>query len=203
MNVGTTYVHLVDDNEPFRRSTAWLLETAGFRVHAYASAPEFLGTAASTTRTPPCGCLVSDVRMPDMSGIELQEEMNRRGLRLPLIFVTAHGDVPLAVEAMRRGACDFIEKPFDGDTLIGAVQRALTATTPVGDDEGAAREKLARLTPREREVMEYVIAGKFNKVIADILGISVKTVELHRANMMSKLDVHNVQELVRLALKNR
>lgn len=194
-------VHLVDDNEAFRRSTAWLLESAGFRVHTYASAPEFLSAAAATARAPLAGCLVSDIRMPQMSGIELQEELHRLALRLPLIFVTAHGDVPLAVEAMRRGACDFIEKPFDGDTLIGAVQRAIAASPPADDD--AAREKLARLTPREREVMEYVIAGKFNKVIADLLNISVKTVELHRANMMSKLDVHNVQELVRLALKTR
>ncbi len=199
MTTSAAPVHLVDDNEPFRRSTAWLLETAGFRVHTYASAPEFLG--AATVRTPPSGCLVSDIRMPDMSGIELQEEMLRLGVRMPLIFVTAHGDVPLAVEAMRRGASDFIEKPFDGDTLIGAVQRALAAL-PAEDDD-AAREKLARLTPREREVMEHVIAGKFNKVIADILNISVKTVELHRANMMGKLGVHNVQELVRLALKTR
>lgn len=200
MTTSTASVHLVDDNEPFRRSTAWLLETAGFRVHSYASAPEFLGTA--TARTPPSGCLVSDIRMPNMSGIELQEEMQRLGVRMPLIFVTAHGDVPLAVEAMRRGATDFIEKPFDGDTLIGAVQRAL-ASLPEGDDDATAREKLSKLTPREREVMEHVIAGKFNKVIADILSISVKTVELHRANMMSKLGVHNVQELVRLALKTR
>lgn len=191
-------VHLVDDNEPFRRSTAWLLETAGFRVHAYASAPAFLGAAAAS-RAPLSGCLVSDIRMPDMSGIELQEELRRRGVRIPLIFVTAHGDVPLAVEAMRRGAHDFIEKPFDGDILIGAVQRALVAA-PADDDDGA-REKLAGLTPREREVMEHVVAGKFNKVIADILSISVKTVELHRANMMNKLGVRNVQELVRLAMK--
>jgi two-component system response regulator FixJ len=202
MSTATTSVHLVDDNEPFRRSTAWLLETAGFRVHAYASAPEFLGAATAAARAPLSGCLVSDVRMPEMSGIELQEEMQRLGVRMPLIFVTAHGDVPLAVEAMRRGASDFIEKPFDSDTLIGAVQRALAAV-PADDDDGEARRKLAKLTPREREVMEYVIAGKFNKVIADILNISVKTVELHRANMMGKLGVHNVQELVRLAMRTR
>lgn len=199
MTAASPSVHLVDDNEAFRRSTAWLLESAGFRVHTYASAPEFLH---ATARAPLAGCLVSDIRMPNMSGIELQEELNRLDVRLPLIFVTAHGDVPLAVEAMRRGATDFIEKPFDSDTLIGAVQRAIAAA-PAAEDDGAAREKLAKLTPREREVMEYVIAGKFNKVIADILNISVKTVELHRANMMGKLGVHNVQELVRLALKTR
>jgi FixJ family two-component response regulator len=190
-------VHLVDDNEPFRRSTAWLLETAGFTVHDYPGARAFL-EAAATLDDEPC-CLVSDIRMPDMSGLELHEELRKRGSRLPIVFITAHGDIPLAVEAIRKGASDFIEKPFQDNKLIAAIEGAL-AGRGNGDAASQSREKLARLTPREVQVLDLVVSGKLNKTIADELHISIKTVELHRANMMSKLGVHNVPDLVRLVL---
>ncbi|MCW5569191.1 MAG: response regulator transcription factor, partial [Dokdonella sp.] len=193
-------VHLVDDNESFRRSTAWLLETAEFTVRDYPGGHELL-TALARTRDTNCpACIVSDIRMPGMSGIELHDELLRRECTLPLVFITAHGDIPLAVEAMRKGALDFIEKPFDEATLVNAVRLAL-AHRPVARSSREAAERVATLTPRERQVMQLVVAGKLNKVVADELGISIKTVELHRANMMSKLGVHNLPDLVRLALE--
>ncbi len=193
-------VHLVDDNEAFRRSTAWLLETADFSIRDYPGAQEFLLALDRARADGPPACIVSDIRMPGMSGIELHEELLRRACPWPLIFITAHGDVPLAVQAMRNGAVDFIEKPFDQDSLINAIHNAFTqlAQAPVRNAEAATR--LALLTPRERQVMELVVSGKLNKVVADELGISIKTVELHRANMMSKLAVRNLPDLVRLAM---
>ena len=193
-------VYLVDDNDAFRRSTAWLLEAAGLYVSDFAGGPALLG--AFEKEAPPASkaCIVSDVRMPQMSGLELLEELRSRQITLPVIFVTAHGDVPLAVEAMRRGARHFIEKPFEGDTLIGAVQLVLSEPSPSAPATAEGNAKLAKLTPRERQVLDLVVTGKLNKTIADVLGISIKTVELHRANMMSKLEVRNVPELVRLVL---
>lgn len=196
-----TLVHLVDDNDAFRESTAWLLQTAGFEVREYASAPQFLAelvdasaTAPSTsTSSAPAECLVSDIRMPEMSGLQLQAELRRRDNTLPLVFVTAHGDVPLAVEAMRNGAAHFLEKPFSDDALIEAIRTALAK--PMG-----AAVALAKLTPREKQVLDLVVASKPNKIIADILGISIKTVELHRANMMAKLGVRSVPDLMKVAL---
>ena len=194
-------VHLVDDNEAFRRSTAWLLEAADFAVRDYPDAQAFLLALDRAQGEPAPGCIVSDVRMPGMSGIELHEELHRRGCPLPLVFITAHGDVPLAVQAMRKGAVDFIEKPFDEQTLVHAVNAALSraAAAPARNAEGARR--MAQLTPRERQVMDLVVAGKLNKMVADELGISIKTVELHRANMMTKLGVRNLPDLVRLTLE--
>lgn len=194
-------VHLVDDNEAFRRSTAWLLEAAEFAVRDYPDAHAFLVALDRAQGEPAPGCIVSDVRMPGMSGIELHEELQRRGCPLPLVFITAHGDVPLAVQAMRKGAVDFIEKPFDEQTLVHAVNTALShaAAAPARNAEAARR--LAQLTPRERQVMDLVVAGKLNKMVADELGISIKTVELHRSNMMTKLGVRNLPDLVRLTLE--
>ena len=193
----STRVYLVDDNDGFRESTAWLLETAGFGVDAYPSATEFLDDYAQR-RHAGGECLVSDIRMPGMSGLQLQEELRRRGIPLPLVFVTAHGDVPLAVEAMRKGAADFIEKPFRDEALLDAVK---VACTPRAASTSAAHdERLTRLSPRERQVLDLVVASKPNKIIADILGISIKTVELHRANMMHKLGVRSVPELMKVAL---
>jgi FixJ family two-component response regulator len=189
-------VYLVDDNDAFRESTAWLLETAGYQVQAFASGAEFLDAHAGAPH-PGAHCLVSDIRMPQMSGLQLQEELNRRGARLPLVFVTAHGDVPLAVEAMRKGASNFLEKPFSDEALIEAVEVALAAARSAG---GAEAELLARLSPREKQVLDLVVASKPNKIIADILGISIKTVELHRANMMHKLGVRSLPELMKVAL---
>lgn len=193
----STRIFLVDDNDGFRESTAWLLETAGYQVEAFPSAERFLAGYAQ-----PAGgveqCLISDIRMPGMSGLQLQEELNKRGIRLPLVFVTAHGDVPLAVEAMRKGASNFLEKPFTDQALTDAVDVALAAARK--QSGGGDPALLAKLSPREKQVLDLVVASKPNKIIADILGISIKTVELHRANMMHKLGVRSVPELMKVAL---
>lgn len=192
-------VYLVDDNDGFRDSTAWLLETTGFEVQSFASGPEFIEAYGADRHGADPECVVSDMRMPEMSGLQLQEELVRRGIVLPLVFVTAHGDVPLAVEAMRKGASNFLEKPFGEDALVDAIRAALANARNKGA-VGAAGESLAKLSPRERQVLDLVIASKPNKIIADILGISIKTVELHRANMMSKLGVRSLPELMKVAL---
>jgi FixJ family two-component response regulator len=191
-------VFLIDDNEAFRRSTAWLLEASGFEAREFGGAEEFLAAWREGT-APTHACVVSDIRMPGMSGIELQDELRKESAPPPIVLITAHGDIPLAVEAMRKGAIDFIEKPFDEATLTGAVERALATQTATLDPARHA-DALAQLTPRERQVLELVVAGKLNKTIADTLGISIKTVELHRSNMMSKLGVRNVPDLVKLFL---
>lgn len=191
-------VYLVDDNDGFRDSTAWLLETAGYQVQAFASGPEFL-EAWDAGRAAGEACLVSDIRMPRMSGLQLQDELSRRGSTLPLVFVTAHGDVPLAVEAMRKGASNFLEKPFSEEAVVEALRTALAHARNRGSG-GMANELLAKLSPRERQVLDLVVASKPNKIIADILGISIKTVELHRANMMGKLGVRSLPELMKVAL---
>jgi FixJ family two-component response regulator len=200
--------YLVDDNEPFRRSTALLLETAFIEVRTFDSGAELL---SQLEREPPPrsgACVVSDIRMPQMSGLVLLEELRRRDQPLRVIFVTAHADVPLAVEAMRRGAADFIEKPFEARILIQAIRLAAAedpAQLPrvLGSAPSESDPKLATLTRRERQVLELVVAGKFNKSIADILGISTKTVELHRASLMSKLGVRNLPDLVKVYLGYR
>lgn len=192
------HVLLVDDNDEFRQSTRWLLEDADFLVRDFPSGTALLQeldqSAQASVAQPTC--IVSDMRMPQMSGIELQQELKRRNVELPLIFVTAHADVPLAVEAMRNGAANFIEKPFDPLMLVHAV-RTVTDRAAMPPPNTAAVEKL---TPRERQVLELVVAGKLNKTIADVLGISIKTVELHRSNLMQKLGARNVAEVIRIAL---
>jgi len=195
-----TRVYLVDDNDGFRESTAWLLETAGFEVESFPSGAAFLEAYAGHRHGDASECLVSDIRMPEMSGLQLQDELQRRGIQLPVVFVTAHGDVPLAVEAMRKGASNFLEKPFSEDALVDALRTALANARSRGGAGGMANELLARLSPRERQVLDLVVASKPNKIIADILGISIKTVELHRANMMSKLGVRSLPELMKVAL---
>ncbi len=192
----STRIYLVDDNDGFRESTAWLLETAGFEPRAYASAGAFLDAYPGERRGDGAECLISDIRMPQMSGLQLQDELGRRDIRLPLVFVTAHGDVPLAVEAMRKGASNFLEKPFTDEALVQAIRAALSSRQQAPARNGA----LAKLSPRERQVLDLVVASKPNKIIADILGISIKTVELHRANMMSKLGVRSLPELMKVAL---
>jgi len=195
-----TRVYLVDDNDGFRDSTAWLLETAGFEVESYPSGAAFLEAYAGHRHGDASECLVSDIRMPGMSGLQLQDELQRRGIQLPVVFVTAHGDVPLAVEAMRKGASNFLEKPFSEEALVDALRTALANARNRGTGGGMANELLAKLSPRERQVLDLVVASKPNKIIADILGISIKTVELHRANMMSKLGVRSLPELMKVAL---
>ena len=189
-------VYLVDDNDEFRNSTSWLLEDAGFDVESHASATSLLDALKDSEPHAEHTCIVSDVRMPRMNGIELQQELKKRNVELPLVFVTGHADVPLAVEAMRNGAVNFIEKPFDPATLL----EALRAATARGRDGGANAAIVEKLTPRERQVLELVVAGKLNKTIADVLGISIKTVELHRSNLMTKLGARNVAEVIRIAL---
>lgn len=195
--MASTLVYLVDDNDGFRESTAWLLETAGFEPRPYPSGAAFLAAYDGERHGTREECLVSDIRMPQMSGLQLQDELLRRGIRLPLVFVTAHGDVPLAVEAMRKGAANFLEKPFTDEALTHAIHAALASRR---EHAPVQNEALGKLSPRERQVLDLVVASKPNKIIADILGISIKTVELHRANMMSKLGVRSLPELMKVAL---
>ncbi len=186
-------VWLVDDHAPFRQSTVLLLRTAGLSVREFESADAVLAALP----VPEDCCIVSDVRMPGMNGLELLDELRRRQIPVPLIFITGHGDVSLAVAAMRRGAVHFVEKPFALEVLTEAIRDALRKP----EARRLADERLDRLTPRERQVLDLVLAGKLNKTIADVLGISIKTVELHRANMMNKLGVRNLPDLVRLCLE--
>lgn len=202
---GEPMVYLVDDNEPFRRSTALLLESAGIGVRDFDAATALLAAIAEQGTPSSDVCTVSDMRMPKMSGLELLEEMKRRSYDIPVIFITAHADVPLAVEAMRRGAVNFIEKPFTGEVLLQAIRLAASQERPATSASpptpvGQPNPKLAVLTRRERQVLELVVAGKFNKTIADVLGISTKTVELHRASLMTKLGVRTLPDLVKVFL---
>lgn len=188
-------VHIVDDEEAIRDSIALLLRSAGLASRQYQDAHAFLATYQPGA----AGCLVLDVRMPRMTGLELQQELNRRGWALPLIFITAHGDVPMAVEAMREGALDFLQKPFNDEELIRRVQKALLQDVRIrqqsGDREALSR-RLEDLTPREREVAQRIVAGQANKVIALELELSERTVELHRARVMQKMGVRGVAQLV-------
>jgi two-component system response regulator FixJ len=201
--------YLVDDNEPFRRSTSLLLETAFIDVRSFDSGAALLAELEREPAPRIGACVVSDIRMPQMSGLVLMEELRRRDQAIRVIFVTAHADVPLAVEAMRRGAVDFIEKPFEARLLVQAIRVAsvddpaqLPRAAP-GSGVTESDPRLSVLTRRERQVIELVVAGKFNKSIADILGISTKTVELHRASLMAKLGVRNLPDLVKVYLGYR
>jgi len=192
-------VYIVDDDEAVRASLRFLIRSVGLPALAYASAVEFL--AAYDRRDP--GCLLLDVRMPGMSGLELQQELNRRGATIPVVFITGHGDVPMAVEAMQQGAFDFLQKPFRDQDLLDRVQRALAR-----DAESRARlaaqaeirARLATLTPRETEVMRLITRGKANKVVGAELGVSQRTVEIHRAHVMEKMHASSLAELVRMVL---
>jgi RNA polymerase sigma factor (sigma-70 family) len=192
-------VYVVDDDEAVRDSLQWLLEASSYRVETYDSAEAFLAGFDPNA----IACLILDVRMPGMSGLELQDELLARKLALPIIFITGHGDVPMAVSTMKKGAVDFIEKPFDQTALKALVERMLAHAR----DAAASAERqrlnealLARLTPREQQVLERIVAGRLNKQIADDLGISIKTVEAHRANIMDKLRANTVADLMRVAL---
>jgi FixJ family two-component response regulator len=192
-------VLVVDDDEAVRSSLKLLLKSAGLASRAYASAAEFL--AAYDDRQP--GCLVLDIRMPGMNGLELQDELNRRGAAVPVVFITGHGDVPMAVEAMRRGALDFLQKPFRDEDLIDRVHKAL-ALDRDNRAQLEAREaicrRLAGLTPREMQVLQLLTLGKSNKQMAGELGVSQRTVEIHRANLMHKAQATSVAQLVRMFL---
>ncbi|UTP41566.1 response regulator FixJ [Phenylobacterium sp. LH3H17] len=192
-------VHLIDDDEAVRDSLSFLLTTAGMVSRTYESAVTFLEQLADAAP----GCVVTDIRMPDMNGLELVRRLKERGARHPIIVITGHGDVPLAVEAMKAGVVDFLEKPFDDEALLGSIRAALAIggqATQASEERRKFEAMLAALSPRETEVLKGVLAGKQNKVIAFELGISARTVEVYRANVMTKTSAGSLSELVRLAL---
>lgn len=191
-------VHIVDDDEAIRRSVAFMLKTAGYRVNSWPSGTAFLKEAKQAEP----GCILLDVRMPDMDGLEVQAELARRGIALPVVIVTGHGDIAIAVRAMKAGAVDFIEKPFQKEVLLSAIELALERLASAGDRAARAAEArtiLGALTAREQQVLEGLAQGLPNKTIAYTLGISPRTVEVHRANLMTKLDVHSLSDALRIA----
>ena len=192
-------VFVVDDDNAVRNSLRLLLKSVGLASQPLGSAAEFL----ETYRPSQPGCLVLDVRMPGMSGLELQRELNLRGATIPVIFITGHGDIPMAVEAMQQGAFDFLAKPFRDQELIDRVQRALSkdATTRTAlEERERIRERLESLTPREREVLSLMTQGKPNKIMAHELGVSQRTVEIHRARVMEKSGATSLAQLVRMVM---
>lgn len=194
-------VFIVDDDEAVRDALRLLVESAELRAEAYPSAQAFLDAC------PPGrpGCLVVDIRMPGLSGLELQEQLRARNIALPVIVLTGHGDVAAAVRALKGGAIDFLEKPYDSEVLLErirqAVQRDATARH-AAHSQAAVAERLTRLTPRERQVLEMIVAGKANKVVAIELGISERTVELHRARIMRKMKARSLPELTRMVIQS-
>ncbi len=222
----STLVYLIDDDQSFRRSLAFMLEGESIEVREFASGQDFLTSLAKSSKGHlRSGTILSDIRMPNMTGLELQSELNKKEVELPLVFMTAHGDVAMAVEAMRKGAADFLEKPFTTERLFESLDAANRRAGEMAIERAAQREKAARdeaivnglaqeaktkldpaieqrintLSPRERQVFEMVIQGKLNKVIADTLLISIKTVEMHRANMMNKMQAASIIELLRMS----
>ncbi|RNF34146.1 response regulator FixJ [Paracoccus methylarcula] len=192
-------IHIVDDEEPVRKSLAFLMTVSGHAVRVHDSAASFLSVAKGLENA----CLVTDLRMPEMNGVELLRKLQCEEAMLPAIVITGHGDVPMAVEAMKAGALDFIEKPFVDDVLLDAVAGAIAEigkTSRVTDDVLATRERIERLSERERQVMEGIVAGLPNKTIAYNLDISPRTVEAHRANVMARMNAKNLPELVRMVL---
>jgi len=195
--VSTVYV--VDDDAAVRSSLGMLLRSVGLPVMGYASANDFL--AHYDPRQP--GCLVLDVRMPGMSGLELQQHLNLKGAMIPVIFITGHGDVPMAVEAMQHGAFDFVQKPFRDQDLLDRIQKALTldrTNRSTLQQHEALRARLATLTPRERQVMDLMAQGRPNKLMAVDLNLSQRTIEIHRAHVMEKMQASSLAQLVRMAI---
>lgn len=190
-------VHLIDDDEDVRRALSFLLGTAGLAVRVYESADNFLQQDIAALE----GCVISDVRMPGMDGMTLLRRLAGEGVRLPIVMMTGHADVPMAVEAMKHGAVDFIEKPFSDDTLLSAVRMALANRQAPEGDGALIRARLDSLTQREKQVLEGLLAGHPNKTIAFDLGLSPRTVEVHRANVMTKMGASSLSELVRMALR--
>lgn len=194
-------VHIVDDDDAMRDSLKWLLESRGLEVELYASGDEFLQAFDNGF----CGCLVLDVRMHGMSGLDLYERLQARGCTLPVIFITGHADVPMAVSALKKGAVDFIEKPFNDQDILGLIEECMQqdlAAAAKRAESASVAQRLESLTQREQEVLGMVVGGKLNKQIADELGISIKTVEVHRSRVMQKMGANSVAELVQLTLKN-
>lgn len=196
---GEQTVFVVDDDAAVRDSLSWLIKSVGLKVETFGSAQEFLAAVDKKK----AGVVVLDVRMPGMSGLELQEKLGAEKILLPVIIITGHGDVPMAVRAVKSGAFDFIEKPFNDQVLLDRIQQALKRDVETRKVEGHRSEvstKLALLTPREREVLDLVVAGNPNKVIAAQLGISCRTVEIHRGRVMEKMEANSLSDLVRLGL---
>jgi two-component system, LuxR family, response regulator TtrR len=194
-------VYVVDDDDAVRDSMRWLLEGNGFTVRCFADAESLLRTLPQERQAL---CLVLDVRMPGMSGIELHEKLLSQSVQIPVIFVTGHGDVPMAVESMKRGAVDFLEKPFNDVELCALIDKALHSAAKTSDESGAlqrAQSGYEKLSTREREVLALIVKGRLNKQIADDLSISIKTVEAHRANIMDKMAARNMAELMKSALR--
>lgn len=203
-NTGTSHgrlptVYIVDDDQAVRRAMELLMQSVGLNYEIFHSADEFLA-GHSIDRA---GCLVLDIRMPGLGGLELQEKLNELGSTLPIIFITGHGDVPMAVEAMQKGAVDFIQKPFRDQELLDQISEALKTDAErrtARDRQAAVTERLGKLTRREREVMDLVVTGKPNKVIAYELDVSQRTVEIHRARVMEKMEARSLADLVRMHL---
>jgi len=196
---GTVFV--VDDDEAVRDSLQWLLEGKDYRVRCYDSAENFLARYDARE----VACLIVDIRMTGMSGLELQDRLIEQQSPLPIVFITGHGDVPMAVTSMKKGAMDFIQKPFDEASLVALIERMLehAKISFASAQASASRDALlGKLTSREAQVLERIVAGRLNKQIADDLGISIKTVEAHRANIMEKLSANTVADLLKIALKN-
>lgn len=192
-------VHVIDDDDALRDSLAFLITSAGIETRTHDSATSFLAVLPRDVS----GCVITDVRMPGMSGVELLRELKRLAPTLPVIVMTGHGDVPLAVEAMKLGAFDFIEKPFDDDTLLNSVTRALgqhEQDSKRDADRAKTHERLTLLSARERQVLDGLVLGHANKIIAFDLGISPRTVEIYRANVMTKMEAASLSDLVRMAL---
>jgi two-component system response regulator FixJ len=190
---------IVDDDSAVRDSLRAFLEATGYSVQDFGTPQGVL--EAKSLRS--AACLIADIRMPGMDGLTLQEQLADRQMLLPVIFITGHGDVPLAVRAMKAGAVDFVEKPFDAEMLLASIRKAVVLTAQSRDETAiveAAKECVARLTPREREVLQHLVAGRPNKVIAHKMSISPRTVEIHRAHIMEKLKTRSFSELVRTAL---
>ena len=199
MNTNDIVVHIVDDEEAVRNSLAFLLQSSGFAVRTHDSASAFLEAARSIRQ----GCLITDLRMPDMSGVELLRRLRDAGMLLPAIVITGHGDVQMAVEAMKNGALDFIEKPFSDEVMIDSIRRAVDHAASLIRNESAIaaiRERLALLSERELQVLKGVVAGQANKTIAFELGISPRTVEVYRAGLMGKMQTKSLPELVRMVM---
>jgi FixJ family two-component response regulator len=194
---GTVYV--VDDDEAVRDSLQWLLEGKDYRVRCFESAEAFL----SRYDTREVACLIADIRMGGMTGLELQNRLLEKNSPLPIVFITGHGDVPMAVDTMKKGAMDFIQKPFNEAQLLDLVERMLERARSLFSEHQQAADRdalLSKLTTRESQVLERIVAGRLNKQIADDLGISIKTVEAHRANIMEKLNANTVADLLKIAL---
>jgi len=199
MQISSYVVHIVDDEEPVRKSLAFLLTMVGFTVRVHDSATSFLAAASNIGKA----CLVTDLRMPDMSGVELLERLNQHNGMIPTVVITGHGDVPMAVAAMKAGAVDFIEKPFEDEVLVEAIKKAASRLGDSGtrvEDVAVLGSRLEQLSERERQVMTLVVSGLPNKTIGYNLSISPRTVEVHRANIMSKMQARSLPELVRMVI---